>query len=44
MDGVITMRGSASHLRRDAGYAATHTQFEFVDQCRNGADLIDHVT
>src|SRR5262245_21812171 len=26
MDGVITTRGSASRLRRDAGYAATHTQ------------------
>jgi hypothetical protein len=26
MDGVITTRGSASRLRRDASYAATHTQ------------------
>jgi hypothetical protein len=29
MDGVITTRGSASRLRRNAGYAATHTQIIF---------------
>jgi hypothetical protein len=29
MDGVITTRGSASRLRRDAGYAATDTQSVF---------------